>query len=267
MSYLSSHTTHYTAFIAQTSHPTQLISHQSSIIHLTLLISYQSSLPTLISNRSSRTTPLTALITQPLISHHSSHTAHHTPLFSHHSSHATHLTPLISHQFSHTTHLTPLISNHSSHTSHNHSSHTSHHTPLISQHSKIARLILHHSSFTTRLIPNTHSNERHKASHVGLSVIRSFHLSKQNINQKHENQSQQTSWCSGVSKWLCWPSRCRDPQTALREVEPLGGGGPQRRQPQSTAKRYRQKSSSHTPPLLTNNDVSVTTEVSVHERW
>ena len=131
-----------------------------------LISSHHSSHPQLISY-SSHTTHLTALITQPLISHHASHTTHHTPLITHHSSHAAHLTQLISHQSchsiyltprasnhsSHTTHLTPLTSNHSSQihltpflsqpSSHNHSSYTSHLTPLISQ----------HSSHTTHLSP------------------------------------------------------------------------------------------------------------------
>ena len=57
---------------------------------------------------------LTPLITESLISHHSSHTTHHTPLISQHSSHISHLTALISQHsnihYSSYKHLTPLIS-------------------------------------------------------------------------------------------------------------------------------------------------------------
>ena len=80
---------------------------------------------------SSHTTHLTQLISQLLISHHSSHTTHLT----HNSSHTSHLTQLISHNSSHTIHLTQFISHNSSHTqliSYN-SSHTTHLTHLISQ--------------------------------------------------------------------------------------------------------------------------------------
>ena len=71
----------------------------------------------------------------------------------HHSLHTTHLTP---HHLSYRAHLTPLISQHSSYATSL--------SPVISQHSN-----MRYSSYTTQLIPNAYSGERHKTSHVGLS--------------------------------------------------------------------------------------------------
>ena len=71
----------------------------------------------------------------------------------HHSLHTTHFTP---HHLSYRAHLTPLISQHSSYATSL--------SPVISQHSN-----MRYSSYTTQLIPNAYSGERHKTSHVGLS--------------------------------------------------------------------------------------------------
>ena len=101
----------------------------------------------------------------------------------HHSLHTTHFTP---HHLSYRAHLTPLISQHSSYATSL--------SPVISQHSN-----MRYSSYTTQLIPNAYSGERHKTSHVGLSGP--FILNNSGLDG-----CMFTSW--GRLDW-CRLSRCR----------------------------------------------------------
>ena len=137
-----------------TTHLTQLCHQSSHHIHLKPFISHHSSHST-----HHTTTHLTSLI-----SHHSSHTTHHTPLISHNSYLTSHFIPFISHHSPQTIHLIPLISRHSPQTIHlrfisHHSSRSTHHTtthltPVISHHSShsthLTPLISHHSSHSTQ---------------------------------------------------------------------------------------------------------------------
>ena len=104
-----------------------------------------------------------------LITHHSSHTTHHTPLITHHSSHTIHHTPLITHHSSQTTHHTPFITHHSTHTTRHtpfiHSSHTTHHTPLIT----------HHSSHTIHHTPLITHHSSHTTHHTPFITHHSSH--------------------------------------------------------------------------------------------
>ena len=118
----SSYTTLVTSRSSYTTPRTQLISHNSSHPTHHIHLSY--------------TTHLTQLVTSI-----SSYTTHHILLILRNSSHTTHLTQLTTPHSSHPTHLTRLITPHPCHTTHHvqssyttitsHSSYTTLHTPLI----------------------------------------------------------------------------------------------------------------------------------------
>ena len=98
----------------------------------------------------SRPPRLCHLISQLLISHHSSHTTHLTQFISH----TTHLTQFISHNSSHTIHVTH-NSSHTTHLTHN-SSHTTHLTQLISYTTHLTQLISHTIHLTQLISHTTH---------------------------------------------------------------------------------------------------------------
>ena len=140
----------------------------------------------------------------PFITHHSSHTIHHTPFITHHSTHTTHHTPFITDHSSHTTHHTPFITHHSSHTIHHtpfithHSTHTTHHTPLITDHSshttRHTPLITYHSSQTTHHTPLITYHSKHTTHHTPLITYHSKHTTHHTPLITHHSSRGAFAW-------------------------------------------------------------------------